>query len=73
MEEENKKEQKTKNNHTLYYIIAILVMLVLIVVASVFMVKNGTEKKENTIAYTDLIKQIDEGKSEKVGMIEKWR
>ena len=68
MEEENKKEQKTKNNHTLYYIIAILVMLVLIVVASVFMVKNGTEKKENTIAYTDLIKQIDEGKIEKVEM-----
>ena len=58
-------ENKNKNNK-LYWIIGILAVVAIIVVAGVVYVLNN--KSDKDFAYTDLIKQIDEGSVEKIEM-----
>ena len=69
-ENENKKQNKEKSKNSVYYIIAISVLLIAIIVVAVFMLNSNKEEKkdENVIAYTELIKQIDEGIVEEVEM-----
>ena len=67
MNEDNNK-QKDKNNYNIYYLIAAIVLLLAILVVAVFMISQSKSKDENTIAYTDLIKQVDENNIEKVEM-----
>ena len=77
MEEENKnytsknkqEEQKEKNKIRFYTILAIILLcIVTTVVLSIFLMNSSKTKEDNTISYTELIKQIDEGNVEKVEM-----
>ena len=76
MEEENKnnasekkqEEQKGKNKVRLYTTLAIILLCIVIVALSIYFVSSSKNKEDNTISYTDLIKQIDEGNVEKVEM-----
>ena len=47
---------------------SLLVILVIAIVATTFILKNNKDKKDTELAYTDLIKEISEGKIEKVEM-----
>ncbi len=67
MDEQNNNE-KGKNKYMLYYIIIAVVLLIAITVLTVILINQNKEKDENVIAYTDLIKQVDEGNVEKVEM-----
>ena len=67
MDNENKQKENKKSSKT-YYIIAGIVLLMAIVVTSIFLINSKKENDDKTISYTDLIKQIDEGKIEKVEM-----
>ncbi len=65
----NKKGNK-KNNSKWY--IAVIIILILAIIASIaiyfYMDKNKDKKQENTLAYTDLIKQVEAGNIEKIEM-----
>ena len=67
MDNENKQKENKKSSKT-YYIIAGIVLLMAIVVTSIFLINSKKENEDKIISYTDLIKQIDEGKIEKVEM-----
>ena len=65
----NKKGNK-KNNSKWY--IAGIIILILAIILSIaiyfYMDKNKDKKQENTLAYTDLIKQVEAGNIEKIEM-----
>ncbi len=64
-----KKDEKQKNKKLWIYLVSLVVLLVLLVGLAVFYMNNNKEKKdENTLAYTDLIKELSEGKIEKIEM-----
>ena len=64
----NKKNNKKKSSNNLYYILTILISIIIIgaLVFSYFYLENQNKEKE--IAYTQLIKDIDEEKIEKIEM-----
>ena len=67
MENQNKKDEKNKNK--LWIGVTILfVLVIMIAVLAVFLVQNSKKQEDNTIAYTDLIKEISYGNVEKVEM-----
>ena len=72
MKDNNKKENKNENkNENKKYMIGLIVLLIIVlisVVGTTIMLKqkNGEENKD--LAYTDLIKEISEGKIEKIEM-----
>ena len=67
MENQNKKDEKNKNK--LWIGITILfVLVIMIAILTVFLVQNSKKQEDNTIAYTDLIKEISYGNVEKVEM-----
>ena len=64
---QNQKEKDKKNR--LYYAIAIIVLLIVIVGIAIWYFTSNNPKKDDTeLAYTELIKMIDEGQVEKVEM-----
>ena len=66
-EDDNKKDNKKSSK--IYYIIVLAILLIAIIAISIFLLGSDDEKQdENILAYTDLIKQVDEGKVEKVEM-----
>ena len=67
MDNENKQKENKKSSK-IYYIIAGIILVLAIIVASIFVLNSRKENDDKTISYTDLIKQIDEGKIEKVEM-----
>ena len=67
MDNENN-PKKSKKSSKIYYIIVGIVLILAIVVISVFLINFKKENDEKTISYTELIKQIDEGRIEKVEM-----
>ena len=67
MDNENNPKESKKSSK-IYYIIVGIVLILAIVVISVFLINSKKENDEKTISYTELIKQIDEGRIEKVEM-----
>lgn len=67
MNEQNKEPKEKQNKKMLYGILAMILLIFAIVITAVFINSNQT-KKNNEIAYTDLIKQIEEGLVEKIEM-----
>ena len=63
----NKKGNK-KNNSKWYIAGIILLILSIIVSIAIYFYMNKNKDKENTLAYTDLIKQVEAGNIEKIEM-----
>lgn len=63
----NKKGNK-KNNSKLYIAGIILLILAIIASIAIYFYMNKNKDKENTLAYTDLIKQVEAGNIEKIEM-----
>lgn len=64
-----KEQQKNKQDKKKQYIIvAICVLAVLIAGVAIYLFTSKNDTNENELAYTDLIKQISDGKIEKVEM-----
>ena len=66
MSEQNKKPKENKK--MLYGIIAAIILVIVIGVIAIFMLNTNKDKKDNEIAYTDLIKKVEEGSVEKIEM-----
>ena len=64
----NNKDDNKKDKKILIGLTFLLVILVIAIVATTFILKNNKDKKDTELAYTDLIKEISEGKIEKVEM-----
>ena len=65
----NKDDDKNnKDKKILIGLTSLLVILVIAIIATTFILKNNKDKDDTELAYTDLIKQISEGKIEKVEM-----
>ena len=62
-----KKPNRNKNDKYLTILIYVIVITLAIVAGSIFFIMQNKEKEEN-IAYTELIKDIDDGKIEKIEM-----
>ena len=66
MSEQNKNPKESKK--MLYGIIAAIILVIVIGVIAIFMLNTNKDKKDNEIAYTDLIKKVEEGSVEKIEM-----
>ncbi len=67
--ENNKQNDNKKSNDKLLIVLTVIaIILVIIAIASVFLMQNKKEQDDNTLAYTDLIKEISNGNVEKVEM-----
>ncbi len=63
----DKKEQNNKKNW--YYLVAIIILVIAVAGIAIWYFTTGKQKEnDNEIAYTELIKKIDEGAIEKVEM-----
>ena len=67
-EEKNNEKEKFKNKKLILLIACLVVFIVLSSVLIYYLVKNSKSKDENTLAYTDFIKEISYGNIEKVEM-----
>lgn len=63
---ENNNEKKNKKSMLL--IVLSILLVIVIALVSIFWLKNTSKKDENTLAYTDLIKELSYGNIEKVEM-----
>ena len=63
----NKKGNK-KNNSKWYIAGIIILILAIIALIAIYFYMNKNKDKENTLAYTDLIKQVEAGNIEKIEM-----
>lgn len=66
MSEQNKKDKNKKK--TLYYVVAILIILVIIAGLAIWYFTKYSKNDNTEIAYTELIKYIDNGEVEKIEM-----
>ena len=67
--ENNKQNDNKKSNDKLLIVLTIIaIILVIVAIASIFLMQNKKEQDDNTLAYTDLIKEISSGNVEKVEM-----
>ena len=64
------KEQKNKKQSQKMWtlIIVLLILLAILLGLTIYMMQNQKEEEENTLAYTDLIKEISYGNIEKIEM-----
>ena len=65
-EKVNQKKDKKENKKNLWLIIILLLLLAVLIVTTVYLMKDKKEEDKNTLAYTDLIKEISYGNVEKV-------
>ena len=69
MKDSNKQKNKEKkNNKILIGILILAVLLILSTIGAILLTKNKDEEDKNTLAYTDLIKEISAGNIEKIEM-----
>lgn len=70
MSKGSEKTKKDKNKEKVYYSIIILTALIMIItVLGIYLVRSQEQdKQQQDIAYTDLIKKIDDGQVEKIEM-----
>lgn len=65
----NKENNNEKKNKKSMLLIGLSILFVIVIaLVSIFWVKNTSKKDENTLAYTDLIKELSYGNIEKVEM-----
>lgn len=65
----SKKQDKKENNKKQYIIMTVsLILLIILAIGTMFLLKNKTKEEENTLAYTDLIKEMSYGNVEKIEM-----
>ena len=64
----DKKPNKKQNKKIALIVMLTVILLVLIAVLSVFLMKSKEKEEENTLAYTDLIKELSYGNVEKIEM-----
>ena len=65
----NKENNNEKKNKKSMLLIGLSILLVIVIaLVSIFWIKNASKKDENTLAYTDLIKELSYGNIEKVEM-----
>ena len=62
----NQKKDKKENKKNLWLKIILLLLLAVLIVTTVYLMKDKKEEDKNTLAYTDLIKEISYGNVEKV-------
>ena len=62
----NDNESKKQNKKLLLSMITSIVLIVIIIAGVIFYNENNAKEEENTLAYTDLIKEISYGNIEKV-------
>ena len=62
----NQNKDKKENKKNLWLIIILLLLLTVLIVTTVYLMKDKEEEDKNTLAYTDLIKEISYGNVEKV-------
>ena len=72
MNRENRKRKDTnkdkKKRNTLILVLVLLVLLVILMGLSIYLMKNKSKEEENTLAYTDLIHEINNSNVESVEM-----
>ena len=69
MSKKPKKEKNKKQSQKMWtLIIVLLILLAILLGLTIYMMQNQKEEEENTLAYTDLIKEISYGNIEKVEM-----
>ena len=62
-------DDNNKNDRKILIGITILIMILIVaIICTTFLIKNKDDKKDTELAYTDLIKQMSDGKVEKVEM-----
>ncbi len=64
--DKNKNNEKAKSKKLLLSLIGLIILLVIMIVGIVIYNQNNKEEDEDTLAYTDLIKEISYGNVEKV-------
>ena len=64
--DKNKNNEKEKSKKLLLSLIGLIILLVIVIVGIILYNQNNEEEDENTLAYTDLIKEISYGNVEKV-------
>ena len=62
----DKNKNKEKSKQLLLALIGLIILLVIVIAGIIIYNQNNTKKDENTLAYTDLIKEISYGNVEKV-------
>ena len=64
----NKEKEKAKNKKIIYIILAIVLLTAIFAVLGIYLFNSNNKNKENELAYTDLIKEINDGTVEKIEM-----
>ena len=62
----NKNNEKEKSKKLLLSLVGLIILLVIVIAGIIIYNQNNKEEDENTLAYTDLIKEISYGNVEKV-------
>ena len=66
MNQKDKSKTNKNNKKTLLILLVLIVILAVALGATYFLMKNKEKDEENTLSYTDLIKEISYGNVEKV-------
>ena len=64
--DKNKNNEKEKSKQLLLLLIGLIILLIIVVAGIIIYNQNNSEEDEDTLAYTDLIKEISYGNVEKV-------
>ena len=64
---QNKEKNNAKSKQYLI-ITVIVILLAVLAILSMYLMKNKAKEEENTLAYTDLIKEMSYGNVEKIEM-----
>lgn len=64
----NKDKEKAKNKKIIYIILTIVLLTATFAVLGIYLFNSNNKNKENELAYTDLIKEINDGTVEEIEM-----
>lgn len=64
----NKDKEREKKKKIIYIILAIVLLTAIFAVLGIYLFNSNNKNKENELAYTDLIKEINDGTVEKIEM-----
>ena len=65
---DSNKNNKKNQTKTFYVIVGIIALILISIIVSTIILKNQKSEEDKNIAYTELIKYMDEGKIEKIEM-----
>ena len=64
----NKDKEREKKNKIIYIILAVVLLTAIFAVLGIYLFNSNNKNKENELAYTDLIKEINDGTVEEIEM-----